>query len=114
MTIGDTSEDDNYDYVAWGGCSDLLNNCKYSKPNEINNSRDYELKIFSLNIRSLNSKITEIRDNITHYAKFDILCFNETNCDPTNLPFGGNELDLDFFHKPILQAPARLSGKLVS
>ena len=109
--IGDTSEDDNYDYVGWGGCSELLNNCKYSKPNEINKSRDYELKIFSLNIRSLNGKITEIRDNISHYSKFDVLCFNETNCDPDNLPFGGNELELDFFHKPILQAPARSSGK---
>ena len=109
--IGDTSDEDNFEYAAWEGCSDLLKNCKYSRPDEINNSRDYELKVFSLNIRSLNSKITELRDNISHYSKFDILCFNETNCDPKNLPFGGNELDLDFFHKPIIQAPARVSGK---
>ena len=109
--VGETSEDDSYEYTAWSGCSELLNNCKYSKPNEISNSRDYELKVFSLNIRSLNSKITEIRDNLSHYAKFDLICLNETNCDPKNLPFGGNELELDFFHAPILQAPARSSGK---
>ena len=64
-----------------------------------------------MNIRSLNGKITEIRDNVSHYAKFDVLCLNETNCDPKNLPFGGNELELEGFHAPILQAPARSSGK---
>ena len=73
--VGDTSDDENYDYIAWGGCSNLLNNCKYSKPCEIGESRDHELKIFSLNIRSLNSKITELRDNISHYAKFDATFF---------------------------------------
>ena len=109
--IGVESDDENYEYVAWGACSNLLNNCKYIKPSEINRSRDYEIKVFSTNIRSLHNKITDIRDDITHYSKFDILCFNETNCDPKNLPFGGNELELEHFHRPILQAPARLSGK---
>ena len=109
--IGEVGDDENYEYTAWGTCSNLLNNCKYKKPCEINKSRDYEIKIFSINIRSLNNKIADIRESIIHYSKFDVLCFNETNCDPKKLPFDGNELELEHFHKPFLQSPARSSGK---
>ena len=52
-----------------------------------------------------------IRDNLEFYTNFDILCFNETNCNMNSLPFEGRELALEGFHEPILQAPARTSSK---
>ena len=110
--IGEPIEDDNnFEHAGWVTCSNILNSCKYYEPREISTSRENELKIFSLNIRSLSNKISEIRENISHYSKFDILCFNETNCDPDKLPFGGNELELENFYNPWVQKPARLSGK---
>ena len=86
-------------------------NCKYFEPNEIKNGRDSEIKIFSLNIRSLKDKIPTIIDNIDHFSKFDVLSFNETNCSIMKLPFGGSELNLGPFHPPIIQSPARNSSR---
>ena len=40
-----------------------------------------------------------------------MLCFNETNCNPENLPFGGTELGLENFHRPFFQSPARSSNR---
>ena len=109
--IGTPNIDDDYESLGWSKCSELLNECKYYEPCEITKSRDYELKVFSLNIRSLNDKIGYLRDNISHYSKFDILSFNESNCDPLSLPFGGKELILENFHAPIMQAPSRSSNR---
>ena len=95
----------------WSFCSQLLNNCKYLEPSEIKHSRDSEIKIFSLNIRSLKDKMPTIIDNIDHFSKFDVLCFNETNCSILKLPFGGRELELGPFHPPIIQSPARNSSR---
>ena len=107
----DILDNDNLEHAGWEACSNLLNSCKYYEPQEILASRDNELKVYSLNIRSLYNKISDIRENIAHYSKFDILCFNETNCDPLNLPFSGTELEIENFHQPILQSPARSSNK---
>ena len=74
-------------------------------------SRSYELRVLSLNIRSLKDKIPKIRENVDEYSKFDVLCFNEINCDPQKLAFGGTELALDGFHPPFRQPPARSSNK---
>ena len=46
-----------------------------------------------------------------HTTCFDIICFNEINCIPENLPFSGTELHLDNFHPPIFQSPTRASGR---
>ena len=88
----------------------ILNNCRYYEPREIKQSKDFELKIHSHNIRSLSNKITELRENLPYYSKFDVLCFNETNCNPETLPFKGSELELENFHPPFVQAPARESN----
>ena len=109
--IGTTDDEPDFEYLAWSKCSDLLDTCNYNELNDIKNSRNYELKVMSLNIRSLNDKIVNLRENIDHYSKFDILCFNETNCDPLSLPFNGNELILEGFYKPIIQSPARSSNR---
>ena len=109
--IGDRLDTDEIDFNPWQNISNNLNNCKYYKIDEIKPSKDYELKVFSLNVRSLAGKIDEFRENIEIYTKYDVLCFNETNCDATELPFKGKELELDGFHPPLIQAPARESNR---
>ena len=109
--IGNANDESDYGHLAWSNFSNLLDTCDYYEFNDIKPSRNYELKVLSLNIRSLKDKIGKIRENIANYSKFDVLCFNETNCNPQNMPFNGNELFLDNFHKPFLQSPARLSNR---
>ena len=96
---------------AWQDASECLIKCDYACLNSVQATKPSELKILYLNIRSITKNIVEIRDEIDHYNKFDILCFNETNCDPDKLPFGANELNIVGFHPPIVQAPSRDSGK---
>ena len=48
----------------WQDASDCLLNCNYKQHKSISNSTDTDLKLFSLNIRSLNKHITQIRDDI--------------------------------------------------
>ena len=100
-----------FEELAWSPCSNILEQCKYYEMNNIAQSRTSELKILSLNIRSINDKIVSIRDDIDHYAKFDVLCFNETCCSIDRLPFGGKELELEPFYPPVVQSPARQSNR---
>ena len=74
-------------------------------------SNQNELKIMSLNIRSLRNGITDIRENISYFSNFDVLCFNETNCDLSTLPNGIDDLLLDGFYTPLIQKPYRQSNK---
>ena len=104
--IGDTLES-LIESEAWQQASDQLLNCHYTKLHTIKPTKQNELKVLFLNIRSLNKNITEIRDNILQYQNFDVLCFNETSCNPENLPGGANDLIIDGFHPPIVQTPAR-------
>ena len=99
------------DDLAWTDQSEMLCNCNYTSFGKILGSRASELKVMSLNIQSLNSKINDIRDHADHFSKFDVLCFNETNCIAENLPFSGTELHLENFYPPIFQSPARSSGR---
>ena len=95
--------------VAWEQASSCLNSCKYTELKNVSNQS--QTLILSLNIRSLRKNIIALRDDIGSYKKFSILCFNETSCDPETLPFGESELELDGFHSPIVQRPARDSNK---
>ena len=70
-----------------------------------------EINIFSLNIRHLYDKINKLRDGIDHYQKFDVLCLNECNLKLEKLPNGIEDISLEGFHEPILQPPARSSGR---
>ena len=97
--------------IAWQSVSSNLNNCKFENLSEIKTSRPGELKIMSLNVRSLKKAFPRLKDmEHTHLSKFDILCFNETSCRTSELPFGVQEIILDGFHEPIIQEPARASG----
>ena len=109
--IGDRLDPDDIDFNPWETVSNHLNNCKYYRLNEVKNSKYYELKVFSLNVRSLAGKIDELRENIEQYTKYDVLCFNETNCDENCMPFRGKELEIDGFYPPLIQAPARDSNR---
>lgn len=110
--LGHTDDDQgDYENTAWDPCSNILKNCNYYNFTKIKASRGSELKVLSLNIRSISDKIQSLKDDSDNYAKFDILCFNETCCSIVRLPFGGTELKLDSFHPPIIQSPARSSSK---
>ena len=94
FNLGNIDDDDNSEHTHWSACSDLLNNCNYIELDNVSKSRNSDLKVFSLNIRSIYGKIGDIRDDRKHFLNFDVLCFNETCCNPANLPFGGEELDV--------------------
>lgn len=111
LGMGFSNENFETDDFDWSAHSEMLNNCNYVPFNKVSNSRPSELKVLSLNIRSLYKNINEIRDRLEQFSKFDVVCFNETSCKPEDLPFGGTELGLDNFHPPILQSPTRTSGR---
>ena len=109
---------DNLDDIAmadsdrqWNEISDFLLKCKYVEPNRIAASKADELKILSLNIRSLNKNVPIINENYDHFNKYDVLCFNETNCDVGKLANGMDDLLLEGFHPPLLRAPNRVTCK---
>ena len=79
---------------------------KNAKPSNIN-----ELHVFSLNIRSLAKNIDHLREEIATFDKFDVLCFNETNCEISKLPNGIDDIRIEGFYEPITQSPIRKSGK---
>ena len=105
-------EEGGFEQQAWSACSGVLQHCNYCELCSITSSRPYELKVMSLNIRSIHNKIATIRDHeLKHYSKFSVLCFNETCCSVDTLPFGGTELELEGFYPPIIQRPSRTSGR---
>ena len=96
---------------VWSEIANQLKTCKYIEAKNIKMGRTNELKIMSLNIRSLNKNIDYIRENLNEFNKFDILCFNETNCNVDCLPNGLNDIVIDGFHTPFTQNPNRASNK---
>ena len=73
----------------------LLNKCKYTDPRNLVMPGNNELKILSLNIRSLTKNIDFLRENKTTFEKFDVLCFCETSCNLGTLPNGINDITLE-------------------
>ena len=103
----DELEDDMFTNII----SEQLNNCRYITPQNVPPARSDELKILSLNIRSLPKHIGHLRENIDHFRKFDVICLNETNCDPSTLANGINDITLDGFHIPFTKKPNRTSNR---
>ena len=102
----DDDDDPIYDYIT-----QQLNNCTYTEPKNIKMPKIDELKIMSLNIRSLTKNIENLRENIDYYKNWDVICLNEINCDPTTLANGLNDIQLEGFYSPITQKPFRASNK---
>ena len=109
--IGDSIENNEEHSSLWNDISNFLVNCKYQQLSNVGKSKENEMKILSLNIRSLVSKISDIRDEINNYSKFDVICFNETGCQLSKLANGMPDLFLEGFHQPIIQDPVRKSGR---
>ena len=105
----DQSSDTNNEY--WNEISEILTKCKYQEPKNVTNSAKDEFKVLSLNIRSLAKNITYLREEIHTFSKCDVLCFNETNCNINKLPNGTDDIMIEGFHEPVLQAPLRKSGR---
>ena len=103
--------DDMAEATYWQEASQCLLQCNYKQHKTIPHTKHDELKLMSLNVRSLQKHITEIRDEYKQYEKFDILCFNETCCNPENAPGGVLDFEIEGFHPPILQKPARNSSR---
>ena len=108
--IGNVIDTENENAV-WTEISDLMDRCKYRDISNISNPRKDELRILSLNIRSLTKHVEYLRENLNQFEKFDILCFNETNCDVDTLPNAYNDITIENFHKPVLQSPYRASNR---
>ena len=109
--IGNTLDNIDEGNSEWNDVSDFLLRCKYKLLKDVTSSNTEELSILSLNIRSLNKNVSIISDNMTQFSKFDVLCFNETNCDVSKLANGLSDLTLEGFHPPVLKAPFRKSGR---
>ena len=110
-SIGDQIRGAEENNEAWGEISEKLCDCKYRSPQEIHRTRDDELGLLSLNIRSISKNLTLIKDNIHEYDKYDVIALNETNCNISKLPNGEDDLLIDGFNPPVYQAPARTSCK---
>lgn len=96
---------------VWAEIADQMKKCKYTEAKNIQTAKNNELKIMSLNIRSLSKSIGHIRENIIEFNKFDILCFCETNCNVDTLPNGVNDILIDGFYCPYTINPHRDSNK---
>ena len=111
ITLSNDTEEITTENDHFNNLSTKLENCRYKPLENFQTAAPKKLQILSLNIRSLYKNLECIRDNITHYEKFDILSFNETNLKITKCPNGHRDLLLDGFHEPIVSEPSRASGR---
>ena len=96
---------------VWSEISNKLKECEYIDPAQIKAANSNELMCLSYNIRSLYKNIDTIRENISHFSKFDVICFSETSCDIDSLPNGITDILLENFHAPVIQKPVRSSNR---
>ena len=106
--IGD-NEDSPADSELLHSLSKNLKKCKYTNIAKFSTMQD-EFGILSLNVRSLKSNFHKLKAVEHTLTKFDVICLQETNIDPTSL-FSPHFYDLEGFHPPLLQRPVRDSGK---
>ena len=109
--IGDKLDDQEVCSDYWNELSQFLQRCEYKQLAHVKSANRNELKIFSLNVRSLHNNISYFREEIDTYSKFDILSFNETNCTLNKLPNGITDLLLENFYEPFQQDPVRKTGR---
>ena len=110
-SIGEQIEDGEHNSEYWNNLSNLMLRCEYKMQINVKSAKANELKVLSLNIRSLQKNITRLREEIDLYKKYDIISLNETNCISGKLPNGISDILLDGFYEPIVQDPIRKSGK---
>ena len=106
-SIGDEIAQLEQNSEYWNDLSEFLQRCEYKQQTHVKPSKSNELKVFSLNVRSLQKNISHFREEIDTYRKYDVLSLNETNCTLSKLPNGIHDLILEDFYEPIVQDPAR-------
>ena len=106
--IGDKIQNKDHCDETWGDISDFLVNCKYKQFRNISKLTDSNLRILSLNIQGLFSKMSSLRDDLENFDKYDILCFNETNTVSNK----SEDILLEGFHKPFIQDSLKKIGKM--
>lgn len=96
--IGRALDDDTDGLTEWNDISEFLLKCRYKQVKDVQLPGSDQLLTLSLNIRSLTKNIEYIADNMTLFNRFDVLCFNETNCREGKLANGLSDLALEGFH----------------
>ena len=109
--IGDALDDLKVDNDLWSEISDLLISCKYKQQLHIKPPKTDELRVLSLNIRSLRNKIDIIKEELDVYNNYDVICFCEASIQIEKLPNGISDIILDGFHEPFVLEPVRKSGR---
>ena len=105
--LGDMLDEAAHNFTLWNDASEFLMKCKYKQPFNEKLPENNELNILSLNIQYLTvSKFSTMREEIELFQKFDVICFNETNCKLKK-----EDLILDGFYEPLVQKPTRSSRK---
>ena len=72
--IGDTIANEEQHSSMWSEISEFLVKCEYKQQKHVQPATPTQLKIFTMNIRSLTKNITHLRENISTYEKYDVLC----------------------------------------
>ena len=109
--IGDQISNEEENNEMWSDLSELMVQCKYKMAKNIPQSKNNELGVLSLNIRSVRKNLVSLLDQNTDYDKYDVICLNETCANVDKLANGLDDVLIEGFHPPIHQAPARLSYK---
>ena len=106
--------DDDYDHENeyWHSLSKNLRKCKYTSMSSLKTSSQNKFRVLSLNIQSLKSNFSKLKDEIENLQKFDAICLCETNISPEETVISKQDLYcLDGFNIPIFQTPSRKSNK---
>ncbi len=83
--------------------SNIVNRCSYKEPSNVNKAQSNELRVLYLNVRSLTRHIDECCETFANSDNYDVLRFQETNCDVDQLPNGIQDIKISGFHDPIVQ-----------
>ena len=109
--IGDRMSNEEENNEVWSELSELMVQCRYKMAKNIPQTKDNELGVLSLNIRSVHKNLDKILDKNSDYDKYDVICLNETCTNVEKLANGLNDLLIEGFHPPVHQAPARQSHR---
>ena len=109
--IGDQISNEEENNEIWSDLSELMVQCKYKMAKSIPQAKNNELGVLSLNIRSVHKNLDRILDQNNDYAKYDVICLNETCANVEKLANGIDDLHIEGFHPPVHQAPARSSHR---
>ena len=107
--IGDRISNEEENSEVWSDLSEIMVQCNYKLAKNIPQTKDNELGVLSLNIRSAHKNLDAILDNNKDYDRYDVICLNETCLNVEKLAHGLDDIQIEGFYPPVHQAPARSS-----